>query len=87
MKALQGQREFFAVNLGYTSLLTGLAEMQLIFHTEALTALYFALVARSRLITHQCFGYCRAVLAQPQLCHSNIPNPVCQDGFVVLFFV
>lgn len=31
MKAQEGQREFFAANLSYTSLLTGLAGMELIF--------------------------------------------------------
>lgn len=86
MKPQWGQREFFAANLSYT-LLTGLAVMELIFLTAALTGLCFELVARNRQITHQCFGYFRAVPAQPQGCLFNIPTPICQSGLVILLFV
>lgn len=87
MKAQEGQREFFAANINYTPLLTVLAGLEIIFHTEDLTGLCFALLARNELITHQCFGCWRAVLAQPQGCLSNISTPICQYGLVVWFFV
>ena len=47
--------------------------MELILPIAALIVLCSVLVARKVLITHQCFGYCWAVLAQHQGCLSNIP--------------
>ena len=50
-----------------------LAEMELIFPIAALIVLCSVLVARTVLITHQCFGCYGAVLTQHQGCLSNIP--------------
>ena len=49
-----------------------LAEMELIFPIADLIVLCFVLVARKVLMTHQCFGYCWAVLPQHQGCLANI---------------
>ena len=51
----------------------GCMEMELILPVAALIELCSALVARKVSVTHQCFGCCRAVLAQHQGCLSNIP--------------
>ena len=51
----------------------GLAETELILPIAALVVLCFVLVARKALITHQCFGYCRAVLAQHKAVSPTLP--------------
>lgn len=55
---------------------SGLAEMELIFHIAALTVLCLVLVARKMLITRQGFSYRWEVLAQHQQYLSNILPPL-----------
>lgn len=58
----------------------GPAEEALTFRIAAVIVLCFVLVARKVLMTHQCFGYCRTVLAQHQDHLSNISSPCLHWG-------
>jgi len=58
-----------------------LAGMKLTSFTATHTVLHFAFLAKTALVTHQCFIYCRTVLAQCQGFLSNTPSLLRRVGY------